>query len=123
MVANGLIVSEGQQIVAFVRAVDGRLTRTLEVCCHLGLRSLPSRAHGNRENDCVGNIGSYCARYPADERGLARPGRCASRSCDFTAHMCTGMILSNYKLFVNSLFKLISIEHVIIGSKTQWKTM
>ena len=22
------------------------------------------------------------------------------RSCDFTAHMCTGMILSNYKLFV-----------------------
>ena len=46
-----------------------------------------------------------------------------SRSCDFTAHMCTGMILSNYKLFVNPLFKLISIEHVIIGSKTQWKTM
>ena len=36
------------------------------------------------------------------------------RSCDFTAHMCTGMILSNYKLFVNLLFKLISIEHVII---------
>ena len=34
------------------------------------------------------------------------------RSCDFTAHMCTGMILSNYKLFVNPLFKLISIEHV-----------
>ena len=33
------------------------------------------------------------------------------------------MILSNYKLFVNPLFKLISIEHVIIGSKTQWKTM
>ena len=46
-----------------------------------------------------------------------------SRSCDFTAHMCTGMILSNYKLFVNPLFKLISIEYVIIGSKTQWKTM
>ena len=46
-----------------------------------------------------------------------------TRSCDFTAHMCTGMILSNYKLFVNPLFKLISIEHVIIGSKTQWKTM
>ena len=46
-----------------------------------------------------------------------------SRSCDFTAHMCTGMILSNYKLFVNPLVKLISIEHVIIGSKTQWKTM
>ena len=23
------------------------------------------------------------------------------RSCDFTAHMCTGIILSNYKLFVN----------------------
>ena len=45
------------------------------------------------------------------------------RSCDFTAHMCTGIILSNYKLFVNPLFKLISIEHVIIGSKTQWKTM
>ena len=45
------------------------------------------------------------------------------RSCDFTAHMCTGLILSNYKLFVNPLFKLISIEHVIIGSKTQWKTM
>ena len=41
-----------------------------------------------------------------------------TRSCDFTAHMCTGMILSNYKLFVNPLFKLISIEHVIIGSKT-----
>ena len=38
------------------------------------------------------------------------------RSCAFTAHMCTGMILSNYKLFVNPLFKLISIEHVIIGS-------
>ena len=35
--------------------------------------------------------------------------------------MCTGMILSNYKFFVNPLFKLISIEHVIIGSKTQWK--
>ena len=32
-----------------------------------------------------------------------------NRSCDFTAHMCTGMILSNYKLFVNPLFKLISI--------------
>ena len=47
----------------------------------------------------------------------------AARSCDFTAHMFTGMILSNYKLFVNPLFKLISIEHVIIGSKTQWKTM
>ena len=29
----------------------------------------------------------------------------------------------NDKLFVNPLFKLISIEHVIIGSKTQWKTM
>ena len=27
------------------------------------------------------------------------------RSCDFTAHMCTRMILSNYKLFVNPLFK------------------
>ena len=40
----------------------------------------------------------------------------------FTAHMCTGSILSNYKLFVNPLFKLISVEHVIIGSKTQWKT-
>ena len=25
--------------------------------------------------------------------------------------MCTGMILSNYKLFVNPLFKLMSIEH------------
>ena len=37
-----------------------------------------------------------------------------ARSFDFTAHMCTGMILSNYKLFVNPLFKLISIEHVII---------
>ena len=46
-----------------------------------------------------------------------------TRSCDFKAHMCTGMILSNYKFFVNPLFKLISIEHVIIGSKTQWKTM
>ena len=46
-----------------------------------------------------------------------------TRSCDFTAHMCTGMIPSNYKLFVNPLFKLISIEHVIIGSKTQWKTI
>ena len=46
-----------------------------------------------------------------------------SQSCDFTAHMCAGMILSNYKLFVNPLFKLISIEHVIIGPKTQWKTM
>ena len=45
-----------------------------------------------------------------------------ARSCDFTAHMRTGMILSNYKFFVNPLFKLISIEHVIIGSKTQWKT-
>ena len=33
---------------------------------------------------------------------------------DFTAHMCTGMILSIYKLFVNPLFKLISIEHVIV---------
>ena len=41
--------------------------------------------------------------------------------CDFTAHMCTGMILSNYKLFVNPLFKLISIEHVIIGSRTLFK--
>ena len=48
-------------------------------------------------------------------------GRAGPRSCDFTAHMCTGMILSNYKFFVNPLFKLISIEHVIIGSKTQWK--
>ena len=46
-----------------------------------------------------------------------------NRSCDFTAHMCTGIILSNYKSFVNPLFKLISIEHVIIGSRTQWKTM
>ena len=45
------------------------------------------------------------------------------RSCDFTAHMCTGIIRSNYKLFVNPLFKLTSIEHVIIGSRTQWKTM
>ena len=46
-----------------------------------------------------------------------------AQSCDFTAHMCTGIILSVYKLFVNPLFKLISIEHIIIGSKTQWKTM
>ena len=45
------------------------------------------------------------------------------QSCDFTAHMCTGTILSNYKVFVNPLFKPISIEHVIIGSRTQWKTM
>ena len=45
------------------------------------------------------------------------------QSCDFTAYMCTGIILSNYKSFVNPLFKLISIEHVIIGSRTQWKTM
>ena len=35
----------------------------------------------------------------------------------------TQVRISNYKLFVNPLFKLISIEHVIIGSKTQWKTM
>ena len=49
---------------------------------------------------------------PGDrERGVF-----SSQSCDFTAHMCTGIILSNYKLFVNPLFKLISIEHVIIGS-------
>ena len=27
------------------------------------------------------------------------------RSCDFTAHMCTGIIHENYKLFVNPLFK------------------
>ena len=32
----------------------------------------------------------------------------AHQSCDFTAHMSTGMILSNYKLFVDPLFKLIS---------------
>ena len=32
-----------------------------------------------------------------------------SQSCDFTAHMCTGMILSIYKLFVTPLFKLTSI--------------
>ena len=41
----------------------------------------------------------------------------------FTAHMCAGIILSIYKLFMNPLFKLTSIEHVVIGSKTQWKTM
>ena len=46
-----------------------------------------------------------------------------NRTCDFTAHMCTGRIIFIYKLLVNPLFKLISIEHVIIGSKTQWKTM
>ena len=28
-----------------------------------------------------------------------------NRSCDFTAHMCTGIIHKNYKLFVNPLFK------------------
>ena len=27
-------------------------------------------------------------------------GESKTRSCDFTAHMCTGMILTNYKLFV-----------------------
>ena len=27
--------------------------------------------------------------------------------------MCTGMILSNYKLFLNPLFKLTSIEEVL----------
>ena len=54
-----------------------------------------------------------------------RLGSCdftAPQSCDFTAHMCTGIKLSIYKLFVNPLFNLISVEHVIIGSKTQWKT-
>ena len=30
----------------------------------------------------------------------------ANRSCDFTAHMCTGIIHKNYKLFVNPLFKI-----------------
>ena len=30
-----------------------------------------------------------------------------ARSCDFTAHMCTGVIHENYKLFVNPLFKTI----------------
>ena len=58
-----------------------------------------------------------------DEIVVASAALLGSRSCDFTAHMCTWMILSNYKLFVNPLFKPISIEHVIIGSKTQWKTM
>ena len=32
-------------------------------------------------------------------------GITSNRSCDFTAHMCTGMIHENYKLFVNPLFK------------------
>ena len=41
---------------------------------------------------------------------IIRGSNDGSRSCDFTAHMCTGMILSNYKLFVNPLFKLISID-------------
>ena len=27
-----------------------------------------------------------------------------NRSCDFTAHMCTGIIHEDYKLFVNPLF-------------------
>ena len=54
------------------------------------------------------------------QAGLARAARPLSceegmgtryRSCDFTAHMCTGVIRSNYKLFVNPLFKLMSIEH------------
>ena len=57
------------------------------------------------------------------ERCLSGGGVGGAQSCDFTAHMCKGVILSIYKLFVNPLFKLISIEHVIIGSKTQWKTI
>ena len=36
-------------------------------------------------------------------RCMSRVG--AYRSCDFTAHMCTGIIHENYKLFVNPLFK------------------
>ena len=74
-------------------------------------------------------LGTSLRLQQADRPRGQRPGRLHAqqpldpRSCDFTAHMCTGMILSNYMLFVNPLFKLISIEHVIIGSKTQWKTM
>ena len=64
-----------------------------------------------------------CAFIPTTAHLTKNLPRKPPRSCDFTAHMCTGMILSNYKLFVYPLFKLISIEHVIIGSKTQWKTM
>ena len=64
-------------------------------------------------------LGVLLGRWVAD----AIAAHFEAQSCDSTAHMCTGIILSNYKLFVNPLFKLISIEHVIIGSKTQWKTM
>ena len=47
---------------------------------------------------------------PAGERiGLALDSRFLEaviyRSFDFTAHMCTGIIHKNYKLFVNPLFK------------------
>ena len=75
-----------------------------------------------RRYDTAGHGREQAARtHPSDiDR---RSGVVADRSCDFTAHMCTGIIHENYKLFVNPLFKLISIEHVIIGSKTQWKTM
>ena len=59
----------------------------------------------------------------AAKQGRLVDGGVHTQSCDFTAHMCTGSILSIYVLFVNPLFKLISIEHVIIGSKTQWKIM
>ena len=34
-----------------------------------------------------------------------RSAQADSRSCDFTAHLCTGIIHENYKLFVNPLFK------------------
>ena len=36
---------------------------------------------------------------------LQTPYELQSRSCDFTAHLCTGIIHENYKLFVNPLFK------------------
>ena len=32
-------------------------------------------------------------------------GATGPRSCDFTAHLCTGIIHESYKLFVNPLFK------------------
>ena len=37
------------------------------------------------------------------------------RSCDFTAHMCTGIIHENYKLFVNPLFSRAAAARTVNG--------
>ena len=72
----------------------------------IDLLQLPSRKPYELANWQIGKfIGSYGCTAKGHQYQAAGGRPVFSRSCDFTAHLCTGVISWIYKLLVNPLFK------------------